>query len=134
MTALHAFLRPVAGLTALGVGVAGAMLATDQLWLLALGVVFACLCYLAWSAVPPVVPRRQTTPDEREEAGHDQLRHSVQLLAGFLLAGFLTLGLHMFRQQVAQADAIANTRVINETTRLDSGLYQRDTTVIRNGR
>jgi len=124
---------------ALGIAVAGSLLASDQLWLICLGAIFICLLYLVWSLVPPLAPRMraalagQGTADEREAARHESLARSVQFLAGFLLAGFLLLGAHLFRQQVAQADAIAHSRVINETSAAGPGLYERDTTLIRNG-
>ncbi|MGI8587678.1 MAG: peptidoglycan D,D-transpeptidase FtsI family protein [Chloroflexia bacterium] len=133
---LHNFLRPLLGFLAIGVTFAGALLASDQVWLICLGVIFVCLLYLVWTAVPTPARRAPTTsltPEERERARQENLSHSVQLLAGFLLAGFLLLGAHLFRQQVAQASAISGSRVINVTTQISPNLYQRDTQLIRNG-
>ena len=129
-SALHSFLRPFLTFLALGVAGAGALLATDQLWLACLGVVFLCLLYLIWSLVPaPASAGRAAgggppTPE---------LSRSVQLLAGFLLAGFLTLSLHMLRQQVIQGPAIAASRVLSETIQTAAGVDQRETTLIRPG-
>jgi len=139
MSGLHAFLRPVLTAVALGVAAAGALLASDQVWLLCLGAIFLCLLYLIWSLVPPLAPRTRAalgglvSPEERDQARQAGLSRSVQQLAGFLLAGFLLLGVHLLRQQVTQGDAIAHSRVINTVTADGAGGYTRDTTLIRNG-
>src|SRR4051812_16225547 len=106
MASLHSFLRPFLAFVAMGVAAAGALLAPDQLWLICLGVVFVCLLYLVWSLVPPLAPRAraalagQGTAVEAQEARIARFSRSVQLLAGFLLAGFLTLTVHLLREQV----------------------------------
>ncbi|HUS15754.1 MAG TPA: penicillin-binding transpeptidase domain-containing protein, partial [Chloroflexia bacterium] len=43
-------------------------------------------------------------------------------------------GAHLLRQQVVQADAIAASRVITETSQTGPGQYERETTLIRNQR
>ena len=137
MEGVHTFLRPLVGAVALGVALAGSLLADDQLWLLCLGAIFLCLLYLIWSVVPPLGPRTrqalsgQGTADDREQARNDSLRRSVQLLAGFVLAGFLLLGAHLLRQQVTQAPAIAQSRVLNETTQTGPDSYEQTTTLSR---
>ena len=135
MNSLHSFLRPLLALTAAGVAVAGALLASDGLWLTLLGILFLCLLYLILSLVPPRSVRAAGaglgTPDEREAARQAAFSRSVQLLAGFLLAGFLTLGAHLFRQQVAQAAAIVHSQVINETVQVSDGVFERETQLLR---
>jgi penicillin-binding protein A len=139
MNTVHAFLRPFTAFLALGVTVAGALLANDQLWLACLGVVFLCLLYLVWSLVPPVAPRARAalagpaSAEDREHARNEALSHSVQMLAGFLLAGFVLLSAHLLREQFVQAGAIAGSRVLNETVQTGPDQYQQDTTLIRNG-
>lgn len=139
MDNLHAFLRPLLLLTAIGVAAAGAMLASDQLWLAALGIIFLCLLYLIWSAVPRAAVRPRTAlggpgnPDDPEAARQAALARSVQLLAGFLLAGFLTLSVHLFRQQVTHASAIAHTVVTNTTEKVGDNLYVRHTDLLQPG-
>ncbi len=135
MDNLHTFLRPLVTFTALGIAAAGAFLASDQLWLIALGSIFLALLYLIMSLIPRSRARPAGaglgTPDEREAARQATFSRSVQLLAGFLLAGFLTLGAHLFRQQVAQADAIAHSQVINDTVQISPGVFQRETQLVR---
>lgn len=132
MSSLHSFLRPFLGLIGAGGAGAGLFLASDQLWLVCLGGVFLCLLYLVESTMG-TQPIGGIGRADREQAGRESLARSTHLLAGFLLAGFLTLGIHLLREQVTQGAAIAGSRVIQETTQVSEGIYQRETTLMRAG-
>jgi peptidoglycan glycosyltransferase len=137
MNTLHTFLRPFLTFVVVGVAAAGALLAPDQLWLVCLGVIFLALLYLVLSFVPALPRRAQTAasgagaPADREQAQRDRFSHSVQMLAGVLLAGFLTLSIHLLREQVVQGPAIAGSRVISQTTESGPDAYQRETELLR---
>ncbi len=137
MTGLHAFLRPFVVLVTLGVAGAGIWLATDQIWLICLGILFVCILYLIWSAVPAPAPRARPAgaglgpAAEREVALRENLSHSVQLLAGFLVAGFLLLSIHLLREQVVQGPAIAGSRVVTQVTQTGPDTYLNETTLVR---